>query len=196
MTRSKILHEVLQDNQVVTYLLKHEKLIVDYFNVPFNCSPKTFIIELANETAAKPEYPQYHVSPIYTNLMATCKTCNMSLKIKKAMNASLYDDVLGTLDICILSKYCNECKVTYFPTYEENYLEKKRIYMEDWRRYGIFMCTGHTSYSIDFMERSVCLKLKCHTSFIGRSDAFNHQWRYKNTSERKMDKRTFGTLVL
>ena len=123
--RSKILHEILQDTQVVTYLMKHEKLINEYFHVPSDCSPKSFIIGLANESAAKPKYPQYHVSPIYTNLMAACRTCNMSLKIKKVMNASLYDDVLGTLDICILSKYCNECKITYFPTYLENYLEKK-----------------------------------------------------------------------
>ena len=106
-------------------MLKHEKLINEYFHVHSDCSPKSYIIGLANESTAKPKYPQYHVSPIYTNLMAACRTCNMSLKIKKVMNASLYDDVLGTLDICILSKYCNECKITYFPTYLENYLEKK-----------------------------------------------------------------------
>ena len=78
--RSKILHEILQDNQVVTYLMKHEKLINEYFHVPSDCSPKSFIIGFA----AKPEYPQYHVSRIYTNLMAGCRTCNMSLKIKKS----------------------------------------------------------------------------------------------------------------
>ena len=108
------------------------------------------------------------------------------------MNATLYDDVLGTLDICIISKYCKNCKVTIYPSYMENYGEKNRVYCTDWKRYGIFMSTASSSFSIDFMERSVCLKLKCHTTFIGRTDAYNLQWRYEKSSERKLDKRTLA----
>ena len=111
--RSKILHEIMQDNLVMDYLLKHEQLIVKYFNVPLNSTPKTFIMELANAGAVEYEYPQYHMSPIITNLMAACTLCSSSLRIKKALNASLLGDVLGTLDECMISKHSNSWKVTY-----------------------------------------------------------------------------------
>ena len=74
--RSKILHEIMQDNLVVDYLLKHEQLILKYFIVPLNSTPKTFIMELANAGAVEYEYPQYHVSSINANLMATYTLCN------------------------------------------------------------------------------------------------------------------------
>lgn len=189
MTRSKILHDILQDNLVMGYLLKQEHLIVKYFNIPLNTSPKCFIMELANASATDFEYPQYHVSPINANLMTVCTLCNSTLRIKKTVDTLFFDDVLGTQNLCIISKYCSNCKVTVYPTYQENYQEKKRLYMEDWRRYGLFMSTAHTSFSLDFMERTVCLKLRCHTSFIGRSDAYNYQWGYKKSNKNKMDKR-------
>ena len=49
-------------------------------------------------------------------------------QIKKAMCVKLFDDVLGTLPVCLITKYCSSCKLTYYPGYAENYEAKQLMY--------------------------------------------------------------------
>ena len=188
-----ILVSVLQDNIVLKYLLKHESIIQEYFSVPAGVSPNNHVLSLANN--AKDELSttsEYTLFPLYCTTISTCSYCHEKLSIKKALNASLYDDVLGTKKIAILTKYCTQCKVTYYPGFSENYLTKKRIFEEFWEKYGIFTSTFSSAFSLDFLERSVCLKLKCHTTFVGRTEAFNLQHKYQNAETEKLDKRVMA----
>ncbi len=183
---------VLADNIVVKYLLKNESIISKYFNVPAGLDPKTYLLNLANFGSGnrnKSSEYEYRISPIHCSFLSACSFCHGSLVVKKTVNASLYDDVFGTLQVAIISKYCKSCKLTFYPGYAENYETRTHIYENDWRKYGIFLSTSTTCFSEDFIERSVGLKLKCHTTFSGRSDAYNYQHKYHKDNPNKMDKR-------
>ena len=54
------------------------------------------------------------------------------------------------------------------------------------------MSTYSTAFSLYFLERSVCLKLKCHTTFLGRAAAYNLQHRYSKDDIKKVDKRVLA----
>ena len=43
------------------------------------------------------------------------------LSIKKYLKVALYDDVMGTMNVAVLTKFCNSSKVTYYPGFFENY---------------------------------------------------------------------------
>ena len=51
------------------------------------------------------------------------------------------------------------------------------------------MSTFCTAFSNDFLNRFICLKQKCHTTFMGRSQAYNMQHGYKTHCDKVMDKR-------
>ena len=128
----KGLKSVLEDNIVVKYLLKHESIISKYFNVPDDLDPKTYLLNLANfangnRYNSSSEY-EYRISPIHCSFLNACSLCHGSLVAKRAINASLYDDVLGTLQVAIISKYCKSCKLTFYPGYVENYEARSHIY--------------------------------------------------------------------
>ena len=54
-----------------------------------------------------------------------------NLAIKKVVPATLYDDVLGTIPVGIITKYCRLCKLTFYPGYVESYESKVHIYEDD-----------------------------------------------------------------
>ncbi len=100
----------------------------------------------------------------------------------------LYDDVLGSYKISIITKYCNHCKHTYYPGYFENWKEKERQYYAGWSSYGIFVSTICSAFSIDLLHRLVCMKQKCHNTFIGKAASYNLHHSYKDSDE-VLDKR-------
>lgn len=89
----------------------------------------------------------------------------------------------------VITKQCKSCKLTIYPGYSENHKEKIRFYDDDWKNYTIFFSTYCTAISIDFLNRFVALKQKCHTTFHGRTNAYNYQHNYLETDEKKMDHR-------
>ena len=173
-----LLVSFLQDSNVLIYLKKHEDVIRDYFSVPVGMSPVGYVVALANQSDENCSSSQYALSPMYCTTVSKCSFCDKKIAVKKTIKVSLYDDVLGTGDIAVLSKYCTSCKVTYYPGFSENYATKKRIYEDNWEKYGVFMSTYSSAFSLDFLERCVCLKLKCHTNFFGRTEAYNMQHKY------------------
>ena len=125
-----MLKSVLQDSSVVKYLLQHENVITENFTVPTGESPSEYIIQLSNHhtgcgSGFIDEKFVYSKSPMYSTFLNECMLCNNKLKIKKAMRAKLYDDVLGTLPVCLITKYCSYCKLTHYPGYAENYDTKQ-----------------------------------------------------------------------
>ena len=124
-----LLKSVLQDSSVVKYLLQHENIVTENFTVPTGESPCDYIIHLCNYHTGRgngliDEKFTYSKSPIYSTFLNECMICNRTLKIKKAMRAKLYDDVLGTLPVCLITKYCSSCKLTYYPGFAESYETK------------------------------------------------------------------------
>ena len=194
-----LLKSVLQDSSVVKYLLQHENIVTENFTVPTGESPCDYIIHLCNYHTGRgngliDEKFTYSKSPIYSTFLNECMICNSTLKIKKAMRAKLYDDVLGTLPVCLITKYCSSCKLTYYPGFAESYETKQLIYEKNWRTYGIFVSNHKSCFSIDFMDMTVSLKLRMHATFMGRADAYNHQHNYQlgGNDTPSLDKRVIG----
>ena len=109
--------------------------------------------------------------------------------MKKSMNVILYDDVLGSSNITVLSKYCSSCKLTYYPGYFESFKEKKKIYYTEWTAYGVFISTYCSAFSVDLLDQLICMKQKCHTTFMGKSQAYNLYHNYATGEEKSLDKR-------
>ena len=196
---AEMLKSVLQDSSVVKYLLQHEDVVTENFSVPTGESPSEYIVQLSNHhTGSGSGFIDdefiYRKSPLYSTILHQCMVCNNKLKVKKAMRARLYDDVLGTLPICLITKYCSSCKLTYYPGYAENYEAKQLMYEKNWRAYGIFVSNHKSCFSIDFMDMTVSLKLRMHATFMGRADAYNHQHKYQLGEEdaQSLDKRVIG----
>ena len=160
-------------------------MIREYLNVPEGQSPSCHAVQLANQSDEMSSSSEYALSPIYCSTASKCLFCDRILNVKKTLKVSLYDDVLGTRPIAVLSKYCKSCKLTYYPGFSENYTTKKRIYENDWEKYGVFMSTYSSAFSLDSLERCVCLKLKCHTNFLSRTEAYNMQHKYRKTKNPK-----------
>ena len=107
------------------------------------------------------------------------------LIIKKAMQTNLYDDVLGTSQITVITKYCKCCKFTYYPGYFENYQDKSTFFYPEWRKYGIFISTHNSAFSTDLLDRLICMKQWCDTTFLGKSRAYNMQHKYHKVQKCK-----------
>ena len=98
----------------------------------------------------------YSKSPLYSTTLDKCMVCNNKLKIKKAMRAKLYDDVL-MLPVCLITKYCLSCELIYYPGFAEDYETKQVMYETDWRKYGMFVSNHKSCFSTDFMDMTVSL---------------------------------------
>ena len=115
---NSVLKSILQDSSVVKFLLQHKNVVTENFTVPTGESPLQYIIQLCNYHTGSgngltDEKFSYSKSPLYSTTLDKCMVCNNKLKIKKAMRAKLFDDVLGTLPVCLITKYCSSCKLTY-----------------------------------------------------------------------------------
>ena len=189
---------MLTDDLVTDFLQKNEEIIKFCYNIPDSVSPCTFILGLINEafcndtSATTSKHATYSSYNFYSSRNTCCSFCENKLKVKKCLKkVRLYDDIFGTRNICILTKFCNSCKLTYYPGFCENYEAKKRFFDKNWVQYGIFVSTHCTAFSIDILHRMVTLKQKCHTAFMGRTSAYNMHHGYINStsSDNAMDKR-------
>ena len=132
------LTSILKNNLVLKYILKHEDLIHELFDVPSESTPMSYVIALANQ-AKEESATSYSLSPIYCTTTTVCSFCSVKLVLKKALNTLLYDEGLGTRKISVLCKYCKSCKLTYYPGFSESYQTQTRIFEDDWEKYDIFV---------------------------------------------------------
>ena len=127
----------LLDPTVINYLLCHQKLIADHFIIPDGDLPERHILRLSNKAIEAPAAASsrmcYSLPTIYVTSSTNCSICQRDLKIKNHQNLNLYDDVLGTIVLTVLTKYCSQCKLTYY-----NYKEKQRIFHEELTAHGVF----------------------------------------------------------
>ena len=194
----ELLTTLLQDTTVVTFSIKNEAVIKEYFDVPYGESPRVHILKLSNNirisgtSSGFSTLSRYRASSVYCSTTQACTFCQEKLFMKKIVQVSIYDDILGSRKAAVLTRYCRSCKVTYYPGFSENYVTKVRVFDDAIDKYGIFMSTYSTAFSLDFLERSVCLKLKCHTTFLGREAAYNLQQRYNKDDVKKVDKRVLA----
>ena len=92
------------------------------------------------------------------------------------------------MNITIITKYCNHCRLTYYPGYFESFLDKVRQYYDVWDSYKIFVSTNQTAFSRDMLDRLICMKQKCHTTFMGKAAAYNLHHMYCKSDD-VLDKR-------
>ena len=183
---------LLQDELAVEFMLKNPELIKFAFSVEDGC-PEKFLLRKVNsftvDRASKIK-KIYSLFPIALSRQTNCSTCNGMLKIKKCIDSTLYDDVFGSVEIKIITKFCGNCKATVYPGFLENSTSKTRLYDDDWSKYKIFVSTHCSSFSTDFLRRLVALKQKCHVTFFGRTAAYNYQHGYTSKSNKEsMDHR-------
>ena len=190
---------LMEDEDAIHYLMKKPEIIKFVFQVEDEC-PRTFLIResnsfVSNEPSRHGRHGnnnkyRYSSFPLALTNRKNCDSCTSALKIKKCVDAKLFDDIFGTTQIKVLTKYCSNCKITAYPGFSENHITKMRIYDDDWDKYNIFVSTHCTSFSTDFLRRFVALKQKCHVTFYGRSDSYNYQHEYMGkSSTESMDHR-------
>ena len=183
---------LLNDVVLIDYLTRNEALIQSAYHIPHDASPAEFLLQLVNDhsiNACAPSKVQTYSSYLlYASKKTECSFCKSKLKIKKKVIVKLHDDIFGSKNIDVVSKYCKSCKLTIYPGFAENYESNTRFYDSDWEEYGIFMSTFSSAFSIDFLSRFVSLKQKCCTTFMGRANAYNIHHGY-TTSDDSMDKR-------
>ena len=185
--------DILTDCSVLEYIQKNIHLVDAHFDVPDGVSPTRYIIELSNEALlaqlgklniGKEKELTYRLPTIYTYPGGSCIKCTSALKTKRHIESVLYDDVHGSNFITIISKYCKNCKLTYYPGLIESYADQNNCeeifheYTNDWSTYPIFISTTKTSFSMDMMNQLICMKMKCHSSFIGKVEAYNMHHKY------------------
>ena len=148
--------QILRDGHIVKHLLKHEHLIQDNFDIQQNVTPTNYILRMADELFVDKTVSNsikssrsYSMPSLFASLKTKCLTCDKRLVVKKNIESVLYDDVLGSNKITIISKYCSHCKHTYYPGYFESFSEKVRQYYEGWESYGIFVSSIYSSFSLD-----------------------------------------------
>ena len=64
------------------------------------------------------------VSPAHATTTQACLFCCKTVSVKKALHVLLYEGVLGTREVAVLTRYCASCKTTYYPGFPENYTTK------------------------------------------------------------------------
>ena len=187
---------LLRDDKIMQYLLKNQDIVKSNYDVPSNESPSHYIIRMSNELHLNQKLENdsssktkcYSLPSIFASKRIFCVVCKRDLTVKKCIQCMLYDDVLGSYKIAIITKYCTHCKYTYYPGYFESWINKERHYYPDWSTYGIFVSTNYSAFSIDLLDRLICMKQKCHTTFIGKAAAYNLQHMY-HSSDEVLDKR-------
>ena len=183
--------ELLRDPLMVQHLMKHEELIKTNFNVPPDETPAHFLLRQSNELFMNEDHKltsvtmTYSIPTLITSMKTTCITCSQPLAIKKNINSLLFDDVLGTIKITIIIKHCKRCKHTYYPGFFESFSDKVRQYYVGWNNYKIFVSTNQSSFSRDLLDRLICMKQKCHTTFIGKAAAYNLHHMPDNTLDKR-----------
>ena len=197
--------QILKDDAAVKYLLRHDEMILEHFDVPNGESPGKHILRLSNENIDSKSAVDklcYKIQTLYVTKIVNCSICKCFLKLKNHHRMDLYDDVFGTITITVLTKYCTQCKVTYYPGFIDNYKDKQKLFDENFAGYGVFFATKQSAFSIDLLDRLICMKQKCHVTFIGKSQAYNLHHTYTVHDNRKLDKRRLSdgyykyTLVL
>ena len=109
--------ELLTDDGILLYLLKNEDIIKICFNVPVDVSLSKFLINLSNKAfknQGEKKVGTYKIFSLYATKKKYCSLCNNKLTMKKKLNMTLYDDIMGTQSIVVLTKYCKKCKLTVF----------------------------------------------------------------------------------
>ena len=167
---------LLQDSSLIAFLETRPDLIRDIFDIPGEINPATHLIHLSNtvEDVVDAQPP----NTIFFSNEKQCMMCRQPLAIKKSMNINVFDDVLGTRRCVLITKCCKSCKLTVYPGYVENYKSSIRIYYDNFKEYPIFVSTHCTAFTTDFLATFVALKQKCHTTFIGRTNAYNYKHSY------------------
>ena len=165
-------NSILSDVTTLNWLLKHDDVIRQHFDVPHGISAGTHLLAL-QMLEVKTQPMTYSLPSLYASNLSTCCQCSALLKVKKQMKSTLFDDVLGTCQTSVITKYCKNCKLTYFPGYYENYIENIREYYPGWDKYPIFQSTHQTMLSMHLLKQMVCLKQKCHITFIGKAESYN-----------------------
>ena len=183
---------ILRDALAIEFLMKNPELIRFGFDIEDEC-PQKFLLRKVNAGPANAQNSSrksYSLFPIAISRRVKCSSCQGTLKIKKCIDSTIFDDVFGKVHLKIITKYCKACKSTVYPGFQENQIEKTRLYDTDWDSYKIFVSTHCTVYSIDHLRRFAALKQKCHVTFYGRAEAYNYQHGYsKKTAEGSMDHR-------
>jgi hypothetical protein len=142
---AELLTTLLQDTAVVTFLIKNEAVIKEYFDVPDGESPRVHLLKLSNNirisgtSSGFSTLLRYTASPVYCSTTQACSFCQEKLFMKKIVQVTIYDDILGSRKAAVLTRYCRSCKVTYYPGFSENYVTKVRIFDDAIDKYGIFM---------------------------------------------------------
>ena len=192
------MQNLLQDQDILTFIRRNEEIITNHFDVPLATNPNHFILQLSNEAEEKKSqlYDSYKIPRVFASTAKECQFCAKKRSIKKYLKVALYDDVMGTMNVAVLTKFCSSCKVTCYPGFSENYGSKVRIFDENWRSSIIFLATYRTAFAVDFLERSVCLKQTCHTTFMGRSTAYNIQHKYQNDVGKKVGQEGISRCLL
>ena len=147
---------ILQDTLAINFLMKNPELIKFGFDTNEEC-PQKFLLRKVNAGPANAQNTSrksYSLFPIAISRQVNCSSCQGTLKIKKCIDSTLFDDVFGKVDIKILTKYCKACKSTVYPGFQENQIEKTRLYDNDWDCYKIFVSTHCTVFSIDHLSDS------------------------------------------
>ena len=186
---------LMKDEVAIDYLMKIPETIKFVFKVAEDECPRKFLMRKTNsyvsiEPSRYGNGSVYSYFPLALSIRKDCASCSGALIIKKCVDAKLYDDIFGTVQIKILTKFCKTCKTTVYPGFSDNQLTQMRIYDDDWEKYDIFVSTHCTAFSTDFLRRFVALKQKCHVTFFGRADSYNYQHQYTNeSSANSMDHR-------
>ena len=123
--------DLLKDIKMLDYLLKNVSLVSTHFNIPKGETPRQFLLRISNalsdviatDVESKKERV-YTTKPIFASREVNCPFCKSMLDVKKHLNVNLYDDVLGSSIITLLTKCCNSCKLTYYPGFFESFKEK------------------------------------------------------------------------
>ena len=161
---------ILNDTEVISWLLKHEDVIVQHFNIPTEMSPSMHLLSLQMYNAKNPSMT-FSLPSIYASQEFNCHGCTTPLKIKKLIKSTFFDDILGTNEISVITRHCKKCKVTYYPGYYETHIESTRVYYSGWDQYPEFQSTHQTMMSMHCLDMLVCLMQKCHITFTGKAES-------------------------
>ena len=179
--------DLLTDTKILDYLLKNIGLTCTHFKIPEE-APRQFLLRMSNAFCdvintfdGSKKDCIYAIKPIYVSRELNCTMSNAQLDVKKHFGSSI---------ITIFIKYCKSCKLSCYPWFFKSYKDKKRWYYSNWNRNGIFVSTHCTAFSTDLLDRLIALKQTCHTSFIGKTQSYNLQHKYRVSGDsRAMDKR-------
>ena len=89
MKNNKKGEHIVEDEEIVNYLLKNEDIIRKCFKVPEDKSPSTFLISLAYEFNTNSlKLKEYSSASLYATKKTCCSFCAKKLKVKKGQIVS------------------------------------------------------------------------------------------------------------